>query len=360
MDTRKQQVYEQLRTLYHNPASPGAYGGIDRLYRAIKQQQPDVRREEVEEFLRSEYAYSLHRPARKRFTRNKTYVQGIDAQWQADLADMHGLSRHNGGYKYLLTVIDVFSKFAWVIPVRNKGSAEMVNAFKQLFNQTAPRLPKKLQTDKGKEFINRQVQQVFQDQGVHHFTTHSVMKAAVVERFNRTLKTDMWHYFTEKQTKRYLDVLPQLLDSYNNRYHRSIRMSPSSVTHAKETQVWRNLYNDGGKVRCVDKSIMPAQKVRISNSKGDFAKGYMPNWSGEDYHISGAHRYPRNVYKLQDSTGKDLKGTWYREEIQPIGENRYIIEKVLQRKAGEALVKWKHWPEKYNTWISIKDLKKYD
>ena len=102
-----------LSKIYHNFKDPGSLGGVERLLRRAKQLPvPGATRKTVQEYLRSEQAYTVHRPARRRFTRNHTYVAGIDAQWQADLADMQGLARQNGGMRYFLTVIDVFSKFA--------------------------------------------------------------------------------------------------------------------------------------------------------------------------------------------------------------------------------------------------------
>ena len=87
--------------------------------------------------------------------RNRTYVAGIDAQWQADLADMQAIARQNNGARYLLTVIDVFSKYAWVAPVKSKNAAAVTEAFNQMLNAAAPRHPNRLQTDNGKEFLTR-------------------------------------------------------------------------------------------------------------------------------------------------------------------------------------------------------------
>jgi transposase InsO family protein len=109
---------EELREIYRDPNDPGSLGGVQRLFeRARAQGLEGVTLERVREFLRGEQAYTLHRPARRRYARNHIYVAGIDAQWQADLADMQALARANHGFRYLLTVIDVFSKFAWVAPV---------------------------------------------------------------------------------------------------------------------------------------------------------------------------------------------------------------------------------------------------
>jgi hypothetical protein len=240
----------------------------------------------------------------------------------------------------------------------------MGKAFKKLFTESHPRIPKKLQTDKGKEFYNKEVKSVLSSYGVELFSTDSIKKAAVVERFNRTLKNDAAHYFTEHQTKQYTDVLSKLLHAYNHRYHRSIKMAPVEVTKHNEDQVWVNLYGDGGKTETKrDKDVTPAQMVRISKSKGDFAKGYVPNWSCEDFQVIERQSHPRTVYKLQDRGGRDIKGAFYREEIQPISKNRYLVEKVLRSRTAkdgtvEKLVKWLDWDKEYNTWVPATDLEK--
>ena len=123
---------EVLSKINHDPKDPGSLGGVERLLRRARQLHvPGVTRKTVQEYLRSEQAYTLHKPARRRFTRNHTYVAGIDAQWQADLADIQGIARQNGGMRYILTVIDVFSKFVWAIPVNSKDAKALTAAVKQ-------------------------------------------------------------------------------------------------------------------------------------------------------------------------------------------------------------------------------------
>ena len=260
-----------------------------------------------------------------------------------------------------MTVIDVFSKKAWAIPIKNKSGKEMLAAFQHLFKLTHPRKPERLQTDAGKEFMNKDVQGYLKAEGVHHFVSNSDQKAAVVERFNRTLKSRMWTYFTAHQTHHYLDILPKLLDSYNNTYHRSIGRAPNKVRKEDENAIWVRLYGDGGARVDVRKRSKKGQMVRVSKVKGAFEKGYIPNWSEEHFLVQSDKRNPRTVYKLTDKEGEELKGSWYPEEVQEISTNKYLVEKVLRRRTDaqgekEVLVKWKGWPKKFNTWIPASDL----
>src|SRR5208283_1480676 len=133
-----------LREIYYSASDSGSYGGIDRLLkRARESGLNNVTRQQVAEFLRDQQSYSLHKPARKHFRRNPIYAGGIDRQWQADLADMQGLVKANRGHRYILTVIDVFSKYAWALPVKGKSAAIMGDAMRTLFEQARPRKPRR-------------------------------------------------------------------------------------------------------------------------------------------------------------------------------------------------------------------------
>ena len=207
-------------------------------------------------------------PVRRHFKRRCVVVGGPNQQWQADLVDMSRLKTANDGTTFLLTVIDVFSKRAWCIPLKSKSAASLVAAFRRLLNDV--NRPTTLQTDKGSEFLNRPLQRLLKEYGVHHFATHNEeTKASVVERFNRSLKTRMWRYFTKKQTIRYVDALQDFVRSYNDSYHRSIGMAPSAVNGTNQETVWQRLYgHDGGgtpKYRVGD-------RVRISKAKRHFEK----------------------------------------------------------------------------------------
>ena len=169
-------VFKDLDKIYYSVGEPGSYGGVKRLVEAAKAKGIKVSENLIKKYLSDQASYSLHKPARRHFSRNPTVVGGIDQQWQADLADMQAIAKENNGVHYILTVIDVFSKFAWAIPVKNKGSKEMFEGFKTLLNKSKPRKPQKLQTDEGKEFLNSEVQKLLKSEGIHHFFFPIVIK----------------------------------------------------------------------------------------------------------------------------------------------------------------------------------------
>ena len=307
-------VQDELRRIYRDPADPGGLGVIDQLLRRAQQLNvPGVNRHVVEQFLNGEQAYTLHRTARKRYVRNQTYVAGSDGQWQADLANMQAIARENKGARYLLTVIDVFSKFAWVSPVKSKDAASVTEAFEQVLASAAPRHPTRIQTDKGKEFFNSAFAALMKRHNIQHFASESDQKATVVERFNRTIQTRIWTYLSDRGTVCWIDVIQKLVDAYNASRHRSIGIAPADVVKHHEDRIWRRLY--GGGDMHLKPPMLRGAMVRISKIKGVFDKGYMPNWSKKHFTVDEApsprRGNRRRVYKIADYNGKPVKGVWY-------------------------------------------------
>jgi len=198
-----------LDAVYVNPSAPGCFSGVHILKRYDKRSE-----RETKKFLAGRDAYTLHKPTRIRFLRRKTYSKGISDLYQIDLADMSSLSTFNDGMRYLLTCIDVFSKRAWTVPVRTKSGRDVTEAFEKILDDGQCNT---VQSDKGTEFLNSTFQSMLRRRGIHFYTSENEdLKAIGVERFNRTLKTKMYRYFTHANTRRYVDVLDDLLYSYNN------------------------------------------------------------------------------------------------------------------------------------------------
>ena len=220
-----------MQRLYYNVQHPSSYGGVNRLALAAQQGK-----QATEDWLRTQRTYTLHKPARKRYSTRPYKTGTIDQHWQADLVEMIPYANVNDGYRYLLTIIDLFSRFAWAVPLRDKTGGEVTRAFRQVFAQG--RQPQRLQTDDGREFDNREFQQFLNLHNIRFFTVKSQFKAALCERFNRTLKVKMWRHFTHTGRYRWIDVLEQLMASYNTAVHRSLGISPVQVTNNNEHELW--------------------------------------------------------------------------------------------------------------------------
>ena len=303
-------------------------------------------------------------------------VGSVDYQWDADLVDMVSFAPDNKAYKYILVAIDILSRHLWTKPLRNKQGTEVVAAFRDIF-EGGERKPQHVRTDKGQEFKAKVLQRYFKENGVHHFVTQNEVKANYAERVIKTLKSRIMRYFTLKQTHNWIDVLTDFTDSYNHTYHRSIRRSPRSVNKENEVEVWMTQYRtnpareestpiDAKKEKKKSKRTRNVFKfkvgdyVRISNLRGIFEKEYDERWTGEIFKI--LKRFTRQtfpLYELEDIEGKGIVGNFYQMELQKVYYDpnaTFKLEKVLKtrKRKGhekESLVKWLHWPKKYDSWI---------
>ena len=242
------------------------------------------------------------------FYEEKRLAKGINDLWQADLVDLSSLARDNDGYRYLLTCIDVFSKIARAVPVRNKNAKSITDAFATLIVEEKPVF---LQTNKGTQFLNAIFQKLFKDNDIKHYTSENdEIKCSVVEHWNRTILTKLFKYFTYKNTRRYLDVLSDLLSSYNSTFHRSIKMSPNEVNYTNESVVRKRLYPPKPKGAPKYK-FLPNDTVRLGRTRAAFTKGYAQKWSTELFKISCLHPTYPSTYGLIDLSGKSIKGPKY-------------------------------------------------
>jgi Integrase core domain/Chromo (CHRromatin Organisation MOdifier) domain len=357
---------EHIRSLYYNPIEPSSYGGIDRLYRKVHRLDPKVKRSDVKKWLSEELAYTLHKPVRYHFQRNRVVAFSKNEQWQADLADMRNISRNNNGYKYILTVIDVFSKYAYARPLKSKKPEDVIEAFQDIFKLDQPL---SLQTDRGLEFVNRKFNAFLKQHNVRFFTSkNQTIKCSIVERWNRTLKNKIYRYFTAKGTKNWVKSLQDFVTSYNNSVHRSIKMSPASVTDDLREKVFRNLYGvsqyDDMKTTKRKKVVTLGEKVRLSKLNHPFKKGYLPNWSEETYEVTSAFNKPQQpMYQVRDELGGKKEPRLYPAEIQVVKvtpNSTYRVEKILSRKVIDGLlqykIKWVGLPASFNSWIPATDV----
>ena len=350
-----------LRKVYYDPANPGGLGGVRKLLVGVKE-TTDVapKLSHVKKWLLGEDTYTLHTPAAKHFRRNKVLVSGIDVQFQADLVDMSAYSEENDGIRFLLTCIDVFSKYAWVRPIPSKSASCVTSAFKSILGEG--RIPQKLQTDEGKEFYNKAFQEMLQQYGINHFSIGNETKCCIIERWNRTLKTIMWRQLTACNSRRYIDTLQDMVHGYNRTCHRSIKMAPENVNKNNEEIVFNNLYRTKD-LKFPKFKYNIGDTVRISKYRGIFRKGYEQTFTDEIFTIIECIGRSPVVYRLKDYADEAIRGTFYEQELQAVTATErkvYKIEEILAAKKRRgvkyAYVKWLGWPEKFNSWIPEKDI----
>ena len=258
-------------------------------------------------------AYELHRQKRKHFSRRAVVLIGIDELWQGDLAEMSRLKRWNRNYKFILTVLDGFSKFGFARPLKTKEGTEVASAFEDIIKKSG-RKPTLFQSDQGGEFGNRKFRNVMIKYGIHHYHTYTEKKASLVERWNGTLKTRLYRMFTENNSLNWVDKLQKVVDQYNNSTHRAIGIKPSQVGPKTESLVISKLQKRS--VPAPSSKFKTNDIVRISRVKGAFGKGYTENFTEELFRVSKLLRTNPVTYKLEDLAGDQLLGTFYEAELQ--------------------------------------------
>ena len=236
-------------------------------------------------------AEELHKPIIKEFEKRKVYAAFKDNIWGADLADMQLLTKYNKGIRFLLCVIDIFSKYAWVVPLKDKKGVSIATAFQSVLKQSN-RKPNKIWVDKGSEF-----------------------------------------YMTSISKNVYIDKLNDIVDKYNNTYHSTIKMKPIDVKDNTYINIDKEINNKDPKFKAGD-------RVRISKYKNNFAKGYTPNWSEEVFVIKKVKNTVPWTYVINDLNGEEITGTFYEKELQKANQEEFRIEKVIKRKGDKIYVKW--------------------
>ena len=350
-----------LEKLYKNPKEPGSFQGPLKLYQHAKKTGLDVTQREVDAYLQAEPVYTFNRTAFHRFPRNRVIVEGFDSQWDVDLADMTDIAVHNDGHKYFLLVIDVFSRYVWIRPIKTKHASVIIRALESVL--TEGRRPRVMRSDGGREFQNKQVKQFLEDRDIGLFSTYNETQANYAERAIKTVKNKLYRYLINKNTLRYIDILQDMANSYNRTKHTSLGRSPAEVNEENESEVRLEQYlrRRPSKKRKQHFRFDLGDRVRVSYRRQPFDREYGMRWSGEIFSVCKRRmREGIPVYGLKDWYGEDIKGSFYDQQLQKVTVSEgdaFKIEKVLKRRKrrgkSEVYVKWLHWPPKFNAWIDV-------
>ena len=243
-------------------------------------------------------AEELHKPVIKKFNKRKVYSQFRDNIWGVDLEDMQSLSRKNKGIKYLLCAIDLYSKYKFVIPLKDKKGISIANAFNKIIKQSNSAKPNKIWVDQGSEFYNHNFKKWLSDNDIIMYSTYNEGKSVVYERFIRTLKNKLYKHMTATGKNVYYDVLDDIVNEYNKTKHSTIKMKPSDVGDNK--RVYIDEHNEK------DSRFKVGDRVRISKFKNIFAKGYTPNWSTEIFIVNKINDTVPYTYNIKDLNDEEI------------------------------------------------------
>ena len=245
-------------------------------------QQPGSFSSKIKRYLRKNETHSLHKPVRHNFKRRKIITHYPGQIVQMDLIDMQKYYTHNSYYKYILVVLDLFSKKIWLRALKSKEGNETANAIRNII----PQMWFPIQTvifDEGKEFLNKFVEMLFTQYSINSYHIRTKTKAGAVERANRTIKGIIFKIFTQTGRKRWIDSIEDIQDNYNNTYHRTIKMAPNQVSMENRKTVFKNMYPDiDVTIEC---RLKKGDHVRIALNKEIFDKGYTPAWSEDIFEI---------------------------------------------------------------------------
>lgn len=379
-----QEKRDYVREIWTNPAHPASFTGPKKVYQIVRKEgKYKIGLGTIKHFLSNIETYTVQKPARQNFPRSRVIVSGLNAQWDGDLASMENVAQFNDNVKFLLILVDIFSRFLIVKTLKNKKSSTVASAIQSLLEKHKNRKPSVIRFDQGGEFKS-EVKRFLTKQNIKVFySQNSKIKSNYAERVIRTLKEKIYGYFMEKQTYRYIDVLQKIVDSYNHTPHQSLGGStPASVNEYNEDEMRyvqylvrnkkmkRKLPSTKMKLKEKKKKNKQTYKfkigdfVRVSHLKRTFEKGYQEKWTVEYFKI--AKRFKRDkqdIYKISDINGDLIQGSFYRYELQKINKSEtdtFKIEKIIKRKKingiKHVLVKWLGWPSMFNSWIPERDV----
>jgi hypothetical protein len=299
---------ELLKKLYYNPKS--GFQGADKLLQKAKETHPDNywTKQIINDFL------SLQK-VKQVFAKKKKISIPITAlntayNYQMDLMDMSRYGKYNKGYNWILCVIDIFSRYAWVRALKTKSAGEVANAIQEIFN--SGRVPTKVGSDNGTEFLNSTVQSIFLKYNIIHFTAEvgDHQKQGIVERFNKTLRGILSRIMASNENYNWVDVLPDVIDNYNDSIHSTIKAKPKDVWNGS-AQPAKRPFNQK-EILDTFESITPGLTVRLREDKNVFSKGTDPTFSSSVFQVKGV---VRNKVSIQ---GK--KKLYSVNDILPVGQ----------------------------------------
>lgn len=349
---------EDFVAAYTSPGSPLAFSSPYRVYRHYEGAIP---LKTIKTWMHGLDTYTLHRQPRAPKPRNPTYAYYKRYQFQIDLIEIPQLAEANDNHRYLLTVIDIFSRFAFVEPLKNKTAPVFLDGFKAVMRR-AEQFPRKILADRGAEIKNRLFKEYCKKHGIVLLHSDNYVHAPFVERFNRTLKNLMYRYMTANNTDRFIDVLQPLVNTYNLRKHRMIGMSPAQAENEENAPAIRRRQEKryAERIRRAPR-FKKGQTVRISKQKGQFDRGYDQQFWEEIYKIKRVFtRLPIPTYELETLDGDEtIEGNFYGNELTlSDAPEVFEIEKILRRKKAGGkklvLVKWRGY--RNLSWIPEADV----
>ena len=265
------------------------------------------------------------KPPKKYYPTNKTDVYYIDDIWSLDILDLKDYGpKNNRGYRYVLVVIDNFSKFGWTIPLKNKNAQTIKDSFENILINSK-RSPNLIETDRDKEFYNNIFQDFLNKNNIKLYSRNSSYGAVFAERFNRTIRDLLKKIVFEQGDAKWIDVLQTITKQYNNRIHSSTKLTPIQASLKKnEGYVYKNLLDKRKKVK---PKFQINDLVRTADLKRTFSKGDTTNWSYKLYKITEIVNDTIPSYKI-DNLSERYNESLLKKTNLTMKENNSVMRKL--------------------------------
>lgn len=361
-----------LEDRYRQPGHKLAFSGRTALGRHFGTR---LKPEAIEKWLSSVHAYTLHRESKRPRKRNPYFIYKLRQQVQMDLVDFNtwgknNLPDHNDGYRFIITAIDSFSRKGWIAKIKSKGANDALDGIKAILHKMETEdpflLPKSIYADQGGELKNRVLDAYLQSKNIRIYYAVSDVKAAIVERWNKTLQELVYKHLSEKETFRWIDIIDGYVDTYNKRGHRSLQyMSPNQAEEVGNQTRVLGIHEERYAAATQSKRL-PKYKVddivRVRLKRNIFQRGYHERFSPDLFKIISINtRLPQPMYKVENlSTAKQPSNTYYFEQLQPVNTDVFRVESVVreEKRKGKKwyLVKWMNFHSGHNSWIPAENI----
>lgn len=307
------------------------------------------------------FVSEIHAPARRRFKRRQVISGGLFNIVAVDLIDVSNQANDNRGYKFILTAIELYSRYAWTLPLKTKNGSEVAQVLEQLFNSMRQK-PNKLWSDRGSEFFNPQVRQLLQRENIQIYTTRGITKNSIVERFNRTLREELEKVFQKNRNLNWIDNIQKVVRDYNNTEHSSVKAKPKDVYMEKERSAGVDIFpEDLNKSLTKRPKFRKGDRVRLQRKKGTFEKGFRARWTTQVFKISEVQRTIPMTYKVEDLNGHQLPNSYHEPELLKARQELFFIEQVIDTKTingrSYSLVRWEGYGSDFDQWIPTSEVR---
>lgn len=371
-NSEERSLDKYLSGIYYDQKSGGGFSGFKKLIKEIQSRgdvPSGVTPAKVKKWLKKQDTWSVFKQRNVKFEREPIIASEMFQTFECDLADLSSIKKYNNGFCFILVVIDIFSKRAWLRPLKSKKGKEVTNAMADIL-KNLKRTPLRLRSDLGGEFINRSFKQLMQKYKIHHYFSFSEKHCVFAERLIKSIKKRLFSQFYHNQSYRYIDSLADIESGYNSSYHSKIKMAPDDVNENNQLAVYMKVYMPiiNAMARKKPKfSFKIGSHVRISHMKDKFSRSYHETFTEEIFVVkSRIHSTPPR-YELTDLLHKPVKGSFYENELvavdydpnKPFKIEKVIKHRKLKGRPRESLVQWYGYPSSHNTFIPSSHVKKY-